>query len=88
MKANQWHVCSQLAEIHFTIDSSLRRLPLSEKFSARIPVFTGFPSDRIILSQQDSSLLRDVKSVSLAIQKRFFLYGINRPGRYNAGQNI
>src|SRR6185312_11806316 len=29
----------------FYIDSSLSRLPLSEKFSARLPVFTGFPTE-------------------------------------------
>ena len=53
----------------FYIDSSLTMLPLSEKFSARLPVFTGFPSDKIVLSPADSSLLRDILTVSLAIQK-------------------
>ena len=31
----------------FYIDSSCKRLPLSDKVSARVPVFTGFPSDKI-----------------------------------------
>ena len=53
----------------FYIDSSLSMLPLSEKFSARLPVFTGFPSDKIVLSQPDSALLRDILTVSMAIQK-------------------
>lgn len=56
----------------FYIDDSLTILPLSEKFSARLPVFTGFPSDRRVLSKADSSLLRDIKVISLAIQKDSF----------------
>jgi cell division protein FtsQ len=60
----------------FYIDSALNRLPLSEKSSARVPVFTGFPSDRIILAPQDSSLLRDIKTISLAIQEDPFSMGL------------
>lgn len=56
----------------FYIDDSLTMLPLSEKFSARLPVFTGFPFDRKVLSKADSSLLRDIKVISLAIQKDSF----------------
>ena len=56
----------------FYIDSSLAMLPLSEKFSARLPVFTGFPSDKIVLSQRDSFLLKDILTVSMAIQKDAF----------------
>jgi cell division protein FtsQ len=56
----------------FYIDSSLAMLPLSEKFSARLPVFTGFPSDKAVLSQQDSALLKDILTVSVAIQKDSF----------------
>ncbi len=56
----------------FYIDSSLAMLPLSEKFSARLPVFTGFPSDKIVLSYSDSALLKDILSVSTAIQKDIF----------------
>jgi cell division protein FtsQ len=56
----------------FYIDSSLAMLPLSEKFSARLPVFTGFPSDKAVLSQQDSALLKDILTVSMAIQKDSF----------------
>ncbi|HMK03729.1 MAG TPA: hypothetical protein VK489_06040 [Ferruginibacter sp.] len=53
----------------FYIDNELAILPLSEKFSARLPVFTNFPSDKKILSKADNSLLRDIKTISLAIQK-------------------
>ena len=56
----------------FYIDSSLAMLPLSEKFSARLPVFTGFPSDKIILAKADSGLLKDILKISLAIQKDTF----------------
>lgn len=56
----------------FYIDSSLAMLPLSEKSSARLPVFTRFPSDKIVLSPQDSALLKDILTVSMAIQKDNF----------------
>lgn len=56
----------------FYIDNSCMRLPLSDKFSARLPVFTGFPTDNIILSVEDSVLLNDIKNISLSIQKDSF----------------
>lgn len=59
----------------YYIDSSLQILPLSEKFSARLPVFTDFPSDRRVLSKADSALLRDVCNISLAIQQDPFRMG-------------
>lgn len=56
----------------FYIDNDLMILPLSEKFSARLPVFTNFPSDNKVLAKADSILLMDVKTMSLAIQKDSF----------------
>ncbi|MBK7884312.1 MAG: hypothetical protein IPJ81_11335 [Chitinophagaceae bacterium] len=56
----------------FYLDSALARLPLSAKFSARIPVFTGFPSDKIVLSKNDSFLLKDISIISNAIYKDSF----------------
>ena len=56
----------------FYIDTALKMLPLSDKFSARLPVFTNFPSDKIVLSAADSNLLRDVKNISIALQKDSF----------------
>jgi len=56
----------------FYIDDELAMLPLSEKFSARLPVFTNFPSDKKVLAKADSSLLMDIKMISLAIQKDSF----------------
>ncbi len=47
----------------FYLDSSGMRLPLSEKLSARVPMFTGFPSDNIKLSKPDSLLLKDVVKI-------------------------
>ena len=48
----------------FYIDSSLMRLPLSDKFSARLPVFTGFPTEVKVLKKQDSVLLAEIKTLS------------------------
>ena len=48
----------------FYIDSSGDRLPLSDKFSARLPVFTGFPSERDKLNGADSLLVRDIINIS------------------------
>jgi cell division protein FtsQ len=48
----------------FYIDTSLTRLPWSNRFSPRVPVFTGFPSDAAILSKQDSALIRDIGTLS------------------------
>ncbi|HEV2832150.1 MAG TPA: hypothetical protein VGW31_09245 [Hanamia sp.] len=48
----------------FYMDSALKRLPLSDKFSARLPVFTNFPTDVIILTRQDSVLLKGIKLMS------------------------
>ncbi|MGC4037294.1 MAG: hypothetical protein QM764_15145 [Chitinophagaceae bacterium] len=47
----------------FYIDSSIKRIPLSDKMSARVPVFTGFP-DKNTLTQSDSTLLGDMKTVA------------------------
>ena len=56
----------------FYLDSSLMRLPLSKKFSARLPVFTSFPTDVIVLTKADSALLRDIRVMSEFIEKDEF----------------
>ena len=56
----------------FYIDSSGERLPLSEKFSARLPVFTGFPSDRDKISKIDSGLMRHIIDISAYLAKDAF----------------
>ena len=45
----------------FYMDSSLKKLPLSDKFSARLPVFTNFPTDVMVLTRKDSNLLGQIK---------------------------
>lgn len=57
----------------FYIDSSCMMLPLSDKFSARLPVFTGFTSDAKILAKHDSTLLCNIKNMSLKILADTFL---------------
>ena len=62
--------------ISFYIDNDNAMLPLSEKFSARVPVFTDFPSDKAVLTAADSALLNDVRILSIAIQKDSFRMAI------------
>ena len=49
----------------FYIDSTGVRLPLSEKMSVRLPVFTGFPSDAKKLKPEDRRLISSIKQLSL-----------------------
>ncbi len=51
----------------FYIDSTEKKLPLSGKLSARVPVFTGF-IDKKIYSAKDSLLLNDVKNIATYIK--------------------
>ena len=44
----------------FYLDSGSLRLPLSDKLSARVPTFTGFPSDKKNLAKPDSALLNNI----------------------------
>ena len=53
----------------FYIDTALMRLPLSDKFSARVPVFTGFTSVNNVFTKSDSILLSDIKNISNYIIK-------------------
>lgn len=56
----------------FYIDSSSERLPISDKMSARLPVFTGFPSDKVNLKPADKKLLKEIRIVSDYIIKHPF----------------
>ncbi|RFM26201.1 cell division protein FtsQ/DivIB [Deminuibacter soli] len=56
----------------FYIDSSGKRLPLSDKLSARVPVFTSFPSERVHLSGPDSAVLQDVRHIADFIARDSF----------------
>ena len=51
----------------FYIDSAGVRLPLSDKLSARVPMFTNFPSDKVPLSAPDSLLMKGVVSLGRSI---------------------
>jgi cell division protein FtsQ len=44
----------------FYVDLNEKRMPLSDKISARLPVFTGFPEKKL-LTPRDSILLHDIK---------------------------
>jgi cell division protein FtsQ len=57
----------------FYIDSSAMMLPLSDKFSARVPVFTDFPSEVKVLTKVDSSLLFDIRNISMQLLNNDFL---------------
>lgn len=48
----------------FYIDSVGLRLPLSDKLSARVPMFTNFPSDKAVLAKPDSLLLESVVNLA------------------------
>ena len=56
----------------FYVDSAALRLPLSDKLSARVPVFTNFPSDKAILARPDSSLLEGIVKLSSFIKTDSF----------------
>jgi hypothetical protein len=47
----------------FYLDSTLTRLPLSDKTTARVPVFSNFTASAL-LSKNDSNVLNDVKNIS------------------------
>jgi cell division protein FtsQ len=50
----------------FYLDNEGERLPLSEKLSARVPVFTGFPEKKA-LNNKDSVLLNEVSAIAAFI---------------------
>jgi cell division protein FtsQ len=55
----------------FYIDSTERKLALSDRMSARVPVFTGFP-DKKVYSSKDSLLFTDVKNIATYIKSDAF----------------
>ncbi len=56
----------------YYIDSATVRLPLSDKFSAKLPVFTNFPSNAVRPSAQDKALLKDIKLLAAFIRQDSF----------------
>ncbi len=57
--------------ISFYVDDKGNRLPLSDKMSARVPVFTGF-TDRKIPNQADSVVLKGILSMAKYIMHEPF----------------
>jgi cell division protein FtsQ len=57
----------------FYIDSACMLLPLSTKFSARLPIITGFVYNDKILSKNDSTILMDIKNIGIKINTDSFL---------------
>ena len=53
----------------FYLDSTLAALPLSDKTSARVPVFSNFSGQQNAFTKADSILLNDVKNVGSYILK-------------------
>jgi cell division protein FtsQ len=56
----------------FYIDSAAMLLPLSDRHTARAPVFTSFPMERDTLSHNDSAVLQDIKQIAAFIQADSF----------------
>ncbi|MDE3213368.1 MAG: hypothetical protein KGM98_09045, partial [Bacteroidota bacterium] len=52
----------------FYLDTSLRRLPLGNQFSANVPVFTNFPEPGRVFSSHDSLLASSVSILSQFIK--------------------
>ncbi len=57
----------------FYVDNISTILPLSDKYAARLPVFTNFPSHPKAMTKVDSLLLKDIKLLGLTIQRDSFL---------------
>ena len=53
----------------YYIDSSCKKLPLSDRLSARVPMFTNFPSDRTRLGRVDSIMMVSLKDMALYINR-------------------
>ena len=62
----------------FYIDSAGKKMPLSDKLSARVPVFTGYP-DKKKLNGIDSMLLNDVrKTANYIINHPFWMAQVSQ----------
>jgi cell division protein FtsQ len=51
------------------VDSSGVQLPLTDKLPARLPVFTGYPGQKIMLHGSDSALTMDILHLSAFIRR-------------------
>jgi cell division protein FtsQ len=48
----------------FYLDADGERIPVSDRFAARVPVFTGFPTDAQQLKKEDSLLYRQMRDMA------------------------
>ncbi len=58
----------------FYIDETSYRLPVSDNYAARLPVFTSFPSNKNILSKPDSVVLEEITTIAAHINQDSFLF--------------
>lgn len=72
----------------YYIDKDFVRLPLSTKFSAQVPVFTGCPLDKTKWNKEDSVLLQQVKSISEFIGNDSFWAAQIEQVDYNAAKTF
>ncbi|NOU38772.1 MAG: FtsQ-type POTRA domain-containing protein [Ferruginibacter sp.] len=72
----------------FYIDSSCKVLPLSNKFSARLPIFTGFNSNVENISTNDSILLKSIKNIGTKIISDTFLMALIEQIDISANNNF
>jgi len=71
----------------FYIDSTTKRMGLSAKMSARVPVFTGFPEKKV-WSSKDSALMMDVKTIASYVkQDTFWNSQVSQLDIVNCGYN-
>lgn len=70
----------------YYIDSSLKMLPISNKVSARVPVFTGFPAETAILNDAEQKLLKDVYHLAEAISSEPFLHALTEQVHIQKGK--
>jgi cell division protein FtsQ len=61
-----------LGNTTFYIDSAGSRMPLSTKMNVRLPVFTGYPSNRSMSGASDSMLLKHIRTLSQYILNNEF----------------
>jgi len=56
----------------FYIDSSGAQLPLSDKLTTRLPVFTGYPAAKVRLHGADSALMSQIRQLSAFVRNDSF----------------
>ncbi len=68
----------------FYLDHKLRQLPLTNRHPVRLPVFTGFPTTTVVMSKADSNMLKNIRSMSVYVNKDSFLMAMIEQININA----